>query len=212
MISRAPWNRLLPASLQRQLGVVGPKPGLPLTPRSQSPPTRVLSPSRYQKQARRAQLVQVFDVFDLDGSGAIEPSELLDLGRARRSLGQKRGEWTEAKNTRMLERMDVNCDGQVTQSEFIDHFEASLPSETNEFDAVVADFLVVAEACRANKQRCRAAAEEAKAKAATARLDPLSPRYSRPVRQEINGLIFSACASYNIMRVWLVFASGTCQI
>lgn len=186
MVPTAPWNRLLPASLQRQLGVVGAKPGLLLTPRTQTPPSRTISPDGHMKQARRAQLAHVFEVFDLDGSGMIEASELLELGKARRALGQKQGAWNERSNARMFKNMDTSQDGSVCQTEFINYFEGFLPKRSNEFDAVLADFLVVAETCRANKQRSRADAEQEKAREATAKLDPLSPRYSRPIRCDID--------------------------
>lgn len=57
-------------------------------------------------------------MFDLDGSGVIESRELLQLGQMRRKLGQKGGEWSEAKNTRMINKMDSNKDGKVQGSEF----------------------------------------------------------------------------------------------
>ena len=49
----------------------------------------------------------VYREFDLDGSGEVGFDEMLALGKARRALGQKRGEWTEAMNERMMERMGV---------------------------------------------------------------------------------------------------------
>ena len=41
------------------------------------------------KAERITQLLAVFAVFDLDASGTIEASELLQLGQMRRRLGQK---------------------------------------------------------------------------------------------------------------------------
>ena len=50
----------------------------------------------------------MFDLFDLDGSGSIESSELLQLGKTRRNLGQKSREWTKTTNQEFYTRMDTN--------------------------------------------------------------------------------------------------------
>ena len=95
----------------------------------------------------------MFREFDLDGSGVIEAEELLALGKARRSLGQKQGEWTEEKNARLVKRMDANGDGEIQMSEFVHHFEDALPRAREEFDLVLEQFMEVAQACRARKQQ-----------------------------------------------------------
>ena len=82
-------------------------------------------------------LLKVFGVFDLDGSGEIESSELLHLGKARRKLGQKGGEWSEEKNARLVKKMDVNGDGTVSGSEFAEFFNKALPDAAVEFQDVV---------------------------------------------------------------------------
>ena len=100
----------------------------------------------------------MFREFDLDGSGVIEAEELLALGKARRSLGQKQGEWTEEKNARLVKRMDANGDGEIQMSEFVHHFEDALPRAREEFDLVLEQFMEVAQACRARKQQRRESA------------------------------------------------------
>ena len=50
--------------------------------------------------------MQVFQKFDLDGSGFIEAAELMLLGKQRRLLGHKQSSWTDRKNTELIEKMD----------------------------------------------------------------------------------------------------------
>ena len=105
------------------------------------------------KSARLKKLQQVFNEFDLDGTGEIESTELLQLGQARRALGQKGGEWTEEKNARLVRKIDVNADGTVRGAEFCEFFEKSLTSDEMEFEDTVKQFMTVASSCRTKKMR-----------------------------------------------------------
>jgi Ca2+-binding EF-hand superfamily protein len=68
-----------------------------------------------ERRAKRvAKLEHVFSAFDIDNNGVIDREELFELGTARRTTGQKRGSWTEEKNRRLVEKLDVNEDGQVS--------------------------------------------------------------------------------------------------
>ena len=101
---------------------------------------------------RRAALSAVFEELDLDSSGYIEPSELMVLGTARQSMGQKARVWTEEKNLNLVRRMDKNGDGQIEKEEFIGHFEKALPRGQVEFERVIAQFMEAARHCaRASK-------------------------------------------------------------
>ena len=63
---------------------------------------------------RRAALLQkVYNEFDLDGGGDVGAEELLELGRARRRLGQKSGEWTEANNRALMQQIGPDEEGIV---------------------------------------------------------------------------------------------------
>ena len=63
---------------------------------------------------RRAALLQkVYNEFDLDGGGDVGEEELLELGQARRRLGQKSGEWTEANNRTMMQHIGPDEEGIV---------------------------------------------------------------------------------------------------
>ena len=104
------------------------------------------------KAARMQKLQQVFAVFDLDGGGTIECSELLELGKMRQELGQKSREWNEEKNSRLVKKMDENGDGVLSCTEFVQHFELALSRDSKEFDTTMKQFMGVAEACRRTKQ------------------------------------------------------------
>ena len=75
---------------------------------------------------RAKELGLVFRAFDLDGSGFIEPEELLVLGKRRRELGQKQGYWTAQMNSKLVHAMDRNHDGKVEEREFVEHFVEAL--------------------------------------------------------------------------------------
>jgi hypothetical protein len=105
-------------------------------------------------------LIGVFSTFDLDGSGSIDASELMQLGKARRSLGQKTGAWTNDRNACLVHKMDANKDGVISGPEFAKHFDVALPKDQNEFDMIITQFLEVAKTCRLSKQQKRAEREK----------------------------------------------------
>eukprot|EP00656_Telonema_subtile_P039425 TRINITY_DN4452_c0_g1_i2.p1 TRINITY_DN4452_c0_g1~~TRINITY_DN4452_c0_g1_i2.p1 ORF type:complete len:587 (-),score=153.75 TRINITY_DN4452_c0_g1_i2:114-1874(-) len=96
---------------------------------------------RYDQRARRAQLGNLFGLFDLDDDGLIDADELLVIGNEL-ILTQKRGgpSWTEAKNAKLVQALDVNEDGKIDAIEFGLHYEQSFPTENEDFDAVVERF------------------------------------------------------------------------
>jgi tellurite resistance protein len=114
-----------------------------------SSPSRVASPKLDRATSRRhAALRGVFRKFDLDRGGYVEAQELMVLGKARRTLGQKSGEWNEEKNTKLIKRMDTNGDGQISENEFIEFFSNALPLLPFEFETTVSQFLKVAESVK----------------------------------------------------------------
>ena len=102
--------------------------------------------------ARQAQLSQVFAEFDVDQSGHIEAAELLALGRARRALGHKSGEWTREMNDRMIAKMAGPRTTQVSLLDFVSYFDRNLPTDDAAFAATIVQFLDVAEAVREKKE------------------------------------------------------------
>ena len=56
-------------------------------------------------------LSNVYREFDLDGGGDVGEDELLELGQARRRLGQKEGEWTVEDNQRLMQRIGPDEQG-----------------------------------------------------------------------------------------------------
>ena len=103
---------------------------------------------------RHHELQEVFSLFDLDGSGEIEASELLRLGKARRRLGHKLGVWGEEKNDWLIERMDSDRDGRISASEFCDYFDRSL-GQGEDFTAVISQFKEAASVCREETARAQ---------------------------------------------------------
>ena len=121
----------------------------PMTPGSEARRVRLEREQDVLQAKRKAQLLGVFGMFDLDDSGVIEPRELLKLGKTRRSLGQKQGKWTLEKNDAMIRKMDLDDDGVVSRDEFSEYFKDALSFlDPEEFDNTIADFMDVANACR----------------------------------------------------------------
>ena len=79
------------------------------------------------REARTTMLQRLFDAFDIDEQGYLTKSILLELGEARRALGQKSSSWDEEKATKMLKRFDSDGDGRVSDAEFVMAFSESLP-------------------------------------------------------------------------------------
>ena len=100
-----------------------------------------------QKEYRTRRLQEVFAGFDIDGGGTISSDELFQMGTARRKLGQKKGTWTKEQNERMIAHIKEGRSGEVTESEFVKHFEAVLPHDSKEFDVNMEEFLAVARTC-----------------------------------------------------------------
>ena len=133
---------------QESLGYLPAKPASVRSVRVSSP-TALDSPGLDLK--RRRSLAQVFSRFDLDSNGVISSRELKTLGTARRTLGQKETSWTEAKNLKLLRRMDLNDDGEVDKIEFVHHFNEALPRDEAEFNAIIAQFMACAAHCSSGK-------------------------------------------------------------
>merc|ERR1711957_1147670 len=108
---------------------------------------------------------------DLDGGGTIESSELMQLGQARRVLGQKDDEWTEEKNAALVKKLDTDGDGRVSCVEFVEHFERGMPKAQDEFYALLDEFVTAARECRERKLKQEQAATKEKMSAAAAETD-----------------------------------------
>lgn len=97
---------------------------------------------------RKKRLSECFKGFDIDGGGTMGSEELMELGTARRKLGQKSGTWTKEQNDRMIANMKDGKKGEVVEAEFVKFFVGMLPRDRKEFDTNIEQFLNVAEACR----------------------------------------------------------------
>ena len=109
--------------------------------------------------------------FDLDDSGEIETKELMRLGQARRKLGQKSGAWSHEKNAKLVKNMDTDGDGTVNEKEFATYFARSLPTDRNDFDEIISQFMDVAQETGRDggDDEAKWAEREARAKAAHAK-------------------------------------------
>jgi len=123
---------------------------------SAAAPAKATPATSANDRNRRMKLREVFKVFDFDNTKSLESSELLELGRARRSMGQKKGEWTEEMNARLVKKMDLNLDGKVDEFEFAKHFEQALPRGEGKFNTIIRQFTEVANACKERKEKAKA--------------------------------------------------------
>ena len=65
------------------------------------------------RRQRADKLTRVYREFDIDGNGSVGEDELLQLGRARRKLGQKQGVWTAAMNRALMKKIGTDPKGAV---------------------------------------------------------------------------------------------------
>ena len=68
------------------------------------------------------------------------PEELLALGQTRRKLGQKQGDWTHEMNDKLMQKIGVNGQGNVSEDNFVTYFDHSLSKDRTAFDTTVAQF------------------------------------------------------------------------
>jgi len=98
---------------------------------------------------RIEELLRIFSVFDIDGSGFVETGELQVLGEARKDLGHKKRIWTPERNAAMIENMDSrNPDGKIDRDEFLAYFLKVLRSRSDEeFMQTMSEFKASSKAC-----------------------------------------------------------------
>eukprot|EP00658_Telonema_sp_P-2_P057715 TRINITY_DN4612_c0_g1_i1.p1 TRINITY_DN4612_c0_g1~~TRINITY_DN4612_c0_g1_i1.p1 ORF type:complete len:1744 (+),score=612.88 TRINITY_DN4612_c0_g1_i1:27-5258(+) len=137
---------------------------------------------------RGAVLKDVFGKFDIDSSGFIGSDELLALGKARRSSGQKGGDWTEAQNRRLLSRIanDNGASGNISEKEFCQFFLDTLPTNKSEFETEINQFYevarIVSKGWSASKSPARAKSPGSSRDAVTTRV----PRKASPSKDRFN--------------------------
>ena len=95
---------------------------------------------------------QVYREFDLDGNGEVGADEMLELGQARRRLGQKSGKWTQEMNQNMLNRMGADRHRNVTMESFVSYFEEKLGTDEAWFKMEIAQFMQCAQEQRQRKK------------------------------------------------------------
>jgi len=155
------------------------------TARFSQTPAIVSAESRQQQVDRKAMRIEalreVYQIFDLDHSGEVGFDEMLTLGRARRSLGQKKGEWTYELNERMMERMGTDDNGDVPMENFVTFFESSLTYDDPGFKSTMEQFRACARECNKRKAHEDTGGYKTpdtggyKAPTEQTRLEPMSP-------------------------------------
>ena len=89
----------------------------------------------------------VFHLFDLDNNNTIESEELMQLGAARRALGQKSGVWDEAANEKLVAKLGGSVDGKISGEKFVQYFaQQTKDLSTAEFEETIKQFKLVAQA------------------------------------------------------------------
>lgn len=66
-----------------------------------------------ENMRRTGFLAKVYREFDLDGGGDVGEDELLKLGRTRRRLGHKQGEWTATHNRVLMRKIGTDENGDL---------------------------------------------------------------------------------------------------
>ena len=104
-----------------------------------------------RQRERKPALQAVYREFDIYGDGSVGGPELLLLGRMRRQLGQKGGEWTAQKNDRLLKRIGAGTNCNLSELNFVQHFNSALPADQEQFEQNVEQFMECARLCRKKK-------------------------------------------------------------
>ena len=108
-----------------------------------------------RQRERKPALQAVYREFDIYGDGSVGGPELLLLGRMRRQLRQKGGEWTAQKNDRLLKRIGAGTNGNLSELNFVQHFNSTLPADKEEFEQLIEQFMQCARAYRKRKMAKR---------------------------------------------------------
>jgi len=102
------------------------------------------SPIESQQEYRRFRLHEVFSALDPTGSGEIGEADFFLIGKARRDLGQAKGQWSQGENERYVRLMRGGLPGKVSEEEFIAFHNAALSVGRLTFDQEIAGYIDVA--------------------------------------------------------------------
>lgn len=134
-------RKMVPSATQAESTVSGAEPAVAEADTSEN------------AAVRQALLQDVFSAFDLDGDGFVDSEELLQLGAARQKLRQRGMVWTEEKNRLLVESLDKNSDGMVSQQEFVQGFNQKCPPDLVEFARLMMEYEAVARWVREQLKR-----------------------------------------------------------
>jgi len=92
--------------------------------------------------------MQVFHLFDFNGSDTIDVNEFMSLGKA---VHQKNG-WNEVQNLQAMARVDISGNGEIEPQEFIQFFRERLGScSDRDFERGIAFMVDVARDARSKR-------------------------------------------------------------
>jgi len=112
---------------------------------AQSPLTEALSPA----EARTGALRELFESFDMDGSGYVGLSELLRVGRVYLGTAKAGRKWSPDRAYGLLDTMDADRDGRVSKAEFEAHLDKVMPQEKESFCEALESLRAAAAGARA---------------------------------------------------------------
>ena len=75
--------------------------------------------------------------------GDVGFEELLTLGQTRRKLGQRGGEWTDAMNEKLMDRIGTDSRGNLPLDNFVKYFNETLPSDREAFEVCSSQCLLI---------------------------------------------------------------------
>ena len=75
----------------------------------------------------------------------------MQLGEARRTLGQRAGVWDKAANDKLVARLGGEADGKISGENFVKYFAEQMKDLSNaEFEETIKHFKLVARECQTN--------------------------------------------------------------
>jgi len=106
------------------------------------------------ESSRRATLIEIFKLFDVNRSGGIAVND--ELKYLRRSVDHKEGEWIKGgRNAHLITELDANGDGVVDREEFAAFFMKSFPPQEEPFNRNAANLREVGEQLKITLKKAR---------------------------------------------------------
>ena len=149
---------------------------------------------------RQGALREVYQAFDLDSNGGVGGPELMNLGKARNTLGQRERKWTEPMNNKLMQRIGTDRNGNTSEVGFVYYFNETLSKDPETFEQEINDFMECADECRRNARPLGAPRVERQSRSAMQSTPPFqggsAKRSDSPGRQRmVEDLFFDDSAA-----------------